>query len=177
MPTIRPCTRVTLSLAAFLLVAPILPAQRVAPPSPPEYDVQARYSIRAATNQRIVQFFEMTRYLDSIGFKREPGEEDEPADPFADRLRGRLPSNKVEDFLREPHIRTILLTPAGMKLPDNAQQPVLVQIGLRKIALSRQQELAAQTRDRLVATLGFVPKTGFDHQGNTRLLGTIPAGK
>src|SRR5439155_21481858 len=77
----------------------------------------------------------------------------------------------------ETHIRTLLLIPAGVKLPENAQQPVLVQIGLRKIAPSRQQELAAQTRDRLAATLGFVPKTGFDHQGSTRLLGTIPAGK
>jgi hypothetical protein len=156
---------------------PALPAQRVAPPPPPEYDVQARYSIRAATNQRIVQFQEMVRYLESLGFKREPGEEDEPADPFADRLRGRLPSNRVDDFLREPHVRTVLLIPAGMKLPENVQQPVLVQIGLRKIAPSRQQELAAQTRERLSATLGFVPKTGFDHQGNTRLLGTMPAGK
>lgn len=176
-PSIRPRIRVTLSFAAVLLFAPVLPAQRVAPPPPAEYDLQARYSIRAATNQRIVQFMEMVRYLDSLGFKREPGEEDEPANLFADRLRGRLPSNKVEEFLREPHVRTLLLVPAGMKLPDNAQQPVLVQIGLRKIAASRQQELAAQTRDLLVSKLGFVPKTGFDHQGNTRLLGTIPSGK
>ncbi|HTK75976.1 MAG TPA: hypothetical protein VL371_12005 [Gemmataceae bacterium] len=177
MSSIRPLARVTLTLAAVLLLTPMLPAQRVVPPPPPEYDVQARYSIRAATNQRIVQFMEMTRYLESIDFKREPGEEDEPADLFADRLRGRLPSNKVEDFLRESHVRTVLLIPAGLKLPDNAQQPVLVQIGLRKIAPSRQQELAAQTRDLLAAKLGFVPKVGFDHQSKTRLLGTIPAGR
>jgi hypothetical protein len=176
MPLLRPLSRVTLTVTAFLLLTPTLPAQRVAPPPPAEYDVQARYSIRAATNQRIVQFFEMVRYLESIGFKREPGAEDEPADPFADRLRGRLPSNRVEDFLREPHVRTLLLIPAGTKLPDNAKQPVLVQIGLRKIAPARQYELAAQTRDLLTAKLGFVPKVGFDHQGNTRLLGTVPAG-
>jgi hypothetical protein len=176
-PSIRPICRATLSVAAFLLLAPTLPAQRVAPPPPAEYDLQARYSIRAAINQRIVQFREMVGYLESLGLKREPGEEDEPADPFADRLRGRLPSNKVEDFLREPHVRTVLLVPSGMRLPDNAQQPVLVQIGLRKVAPSRQQELAAQTRDLLTARLGFAPKVGFDHQNNTRLLGTIPAGK
>ena len=39
-----------------------------------------------------------------------------------------------------------------------------------------QKELANQARARL-AGVGFVEKVGYDHLGNTRLLGTIPAGE
>src|SRR5205823_594770 len=39
---------------------------------------------------------------------------------------------------------------------------------------SRQRDLANQARARL-AGIGFVEKVGYDHQGNIRLLGTLPA--
>src|SRR5262249_60357388 len=52
-------------------------AQPVAPPPPKEYDVQIRYRILAARNERIVQFNAMVGYVESIGFRKEPGPEDE----------------------------------------------------------------------------------------------------
>src|SRR5262245_54421189 len=156
----RPLRRAILTVGAALLLAPPVPAQRVAPPPPPTYDVRARYRITAARNERIAQFFQMVRYLESIGFRRAPGPEDEPADPLADRLQGTLPSDRVRDFLLEPHIRTVLLIPSGLRLPDSPDGPVLVQIRLGKVVPERQLDLFRQTIDRL-ASLGFVPKVGF----------------
>ena len=61
-----PCFgRGLLAIAAIVLVAPAVPAQRVAPPAPATYDATIRYRIRAARNERIPQFFAMTRYLES----------------------------------------------------------------------------------------------------------------
>ena len=115
MPLRPACRRALLILGATLLLAPPLPAQRVAPPPPPVYDVQVNYLIRAGRNQRILQFLEMTRYLESIGFVRAPGADPtEAADPEAERLAGTLPSNRVRDLLKEPHVRTILLAPQGI---------------------------------------------------------------
>ncbi|HEY1379587.1 MAG TPA: hypothetical protein VGF55_22475, partial [Gemmataceae bacterium] len=152
------------------------PAQRVAPPPPPTYDVQVRYRIRVGRNERIVQFGEMVRYLESIGFKRVESEDpNEPADPNAERLFGTLPSNRVADLLREPHLRTVLLTPAGYKLPENPEQRVLVQLKLAGgLSTARERDLYFQVLDKLVR-LGFIEKVGYDHEGFTRVLGTIPA--
>src|SRR5215207_3394084 len=122
---------ILLSLATALLLAADAPAQRVAPPPPARYDAQVRYRIRVGRNERIVQFREMARYLESIGFQRvESDDPNEPADPNAERMAGSLPSARVADLLREPHVRSVLLTPAGHKLPENAEQRVLVQIRL-----------------------------------------------
>lgn len=169
-----------LILAAFasvMLTTPVL-AQRVAPPPPAKFDVQLRYSIRAGTNQRIEQFQQMMRYLESIGFLAVASEDpQEAADPNAERLRGTLPSDKVRDLLKEPHIRTVFLIPDGTKLPENPEQRLLVQIELEsRLSASRQRDLATQARSRLFG-LRFVEKVGYDHMSNKRLLGTMPAGE
>ena len=73
-----PCLRrALLAVVVTVLVAPELPAQRVAPPPPESYDATIRYRIRAARNERIPQFFALTRYLESLGFRRVPGDPDE----------------------------------------------------------------------------------------------------
>jgi hypothetical protein len=163
------------AFASILITMPVL-AQRIAPPPPAKYDVQIRYSIRAGTQQRIEQFQQMMRYLESIGFERGPSDHPhEAADPNAERLSGTLPSDRVRDLLKEPHIRTILLMPAGYKLPANVEQRVPVQIELEsRLSGSWQRDLANQARQRL-AGLGFVERVGYDHQGNKRLLGSLPA--
>src|SRR5436190_16645833 len=107
-----------LSAWVVLIVAGPLAAQVVAPPPPAEYDVELRYRIRTTRNERVRQFQEMIRSLDAAGLVRIPGEPDEIADPNAERLRGRLPSSAVERVLAEPHVRTLLLIPAGAKLPE-----------------------------------------------------------
>jgi hypothetical protein len=170
-------TRPTLlSLAVALLLAPVVGAQRVAPPPPATYDVQVRYSIRVGRNERIVLFREMVRYLESVGFKRVESEDpNEPANPDAEMMTGTIPSNRVADLLREPHVRTVLLTPAGYKLPENADQRVLVQLKLTTgLSANRQRDLFFQSLDKLVR-LGLIEKVGYDHEGYTRILGTIPA--
>ncbi len=165
-----------LSLITALLLASAAPAQRIAPPPPATYDAQVRYRIRTGGNERIVQFREMTRYLESIGFKRiESTDPNEPADADADRMAGTLPSNRVADLFREPHVKTVLLMPAGYKLPENPNQRALVQLKLADhLSLNRQRDLFFQTLDKL-RQIGLIEKVGYDHAGFTRILGTIPA--
>jgi hypothetical protein len=170
--------RSLLVVCLSLGIASPLAAQRTAPPPPANYDAQIRYSIRAGSNQRIEQFQAMTKYLESIGFQRIPSDDPlEAADLTAERLSGTLPSDKLRDLMRETHIRTVLLVPAGMKLPENADQRVLVQLELENRMSARlRKELANQARARL-AGIGFVEKVGYDHLDNTRLLGTLPSGE
>lgn len=177
--TSHPPTARTLivALCGFLCAAPPLEAQSPAgPPPPATFDTQIRYRIRADRNERIRQFDAMTLYLESVGFQRQPSDDpNEPADTTAERLRGTLPSNKVEAVLREPHVRTLLLMPAGYQLPEDPDQRVLVSIQLySNLSPARQKDLALQSKERLAA-LGFVTKVGFDNRKNTRLLGTVPA--
>jgi hypothetical protein len=168
--------RTLLSLVTVLVLAPLVPAQRIAPPSPATYDVQIRYRIRVGGNQRIVQYREMMGYLAGIDFKRtDTPEPNEPADSDADRMSGTLPSNRVADLLREPHVKTILLRPAGYKLPENPEQRVLVQLKLAdNFFPNRQRELFFQALNKL-NRIGLIEKVGYDHEGFTRILGTIPA--
>src|SRR5712692_3416911 len=49
------------------------------PPPPKDYDVEIRYQIFADRNQRITQFQDLVRFLDSIGFHKKPA-----ADPRAE---------------------------------------------------------------------------------------------
>lgn len=166
-----------LAVVAIVLVAPTVPAQRVAPPPSESYEATLHYRIRAARNERIPQFFAMTRYLESLGFRRVPGDADEPADPTAERMTGTLPSKSVREVFREPHVQTLLLVPSGATLPDDSAARVLVDITIAALYTpSRQEPLWEQTAERL-ALLGFVPKVGYDHRGFTRLLGTVPVGE
>src|SRR5262249_7560297 len=134
--------------------------------------------IRAARNERIRQYDAMTLDLERAGFQREPAEDpNEAADPNAERLKGTLPSSKVRAVLQEPHVRTLLLTPQGYKLPAHPEQRVPVQLELSSnLSPARQTALALQTKERLAA-LGFVEKVGYDNRKNVRILGTIPAGE
>jgi hypothetical protein len=168
--------RTVFCLFTALLLAPHAPAQRISPPPPATYDAQVRYRIRVGGNQRIVQFRDMTGYLESIGFKRvESTDPNESVDANADRISGTLPSNRVADLLREPHVKTVLLMPAGYKLPENAEQRLLVQLKLIDgFALPRQRDLFFQSLDKL-RQIGFIEKVGYDHERFTRILGTIPA--
>ena len=142
--------RLILTLCAAALLTPPLTAQRTGPAPPATCDVHLRYSIRAGTNQRIAQFQEMTRYFESVGFVRVPSDDpQEAADPTAERMRGTLPSDKVRDLLLDSHVRTILLTPTGMALPENPEQRVLVQLQLESHLSARlQRDLANQAREQ-----------------------------
>jgi hypothetical protein len=152
-------------------------AQPAAPPPPPTYDVQIRYDIVARRNERVAQYLEMMRDLKRAGFVRDPDEffeENEPENPRANRMRGTVPPDGVPQLLKQRHVRTIRLAPAGSKLPG-ADELVRVQIDLTA-GLPADRQRALNQDARLVLTaLGFREATGYDTRQNTRLVGLVPA--
>lgn len=162
---------------AWLLAEVTALAQPAAPPPPGEYKVHLRYRIHASRIERITQFLEMTRYLESLGFKKDPGPENEAEDWNQTRMSGTIPSAPARRILADPRIKAILLIPSAFEVPAEADAPVKVQLQLRGgLPLDRQQALAAQLRTRL-GDLGFREGIGYDNRGHTRLVGTIPAGQ
>ncbi|MCS6850221.1 MAG: hypothetical protein NZ700_03510 [Gemmataceae bacterium] len=144
------------------------------PPPPAEYRVQLRYRILAGRNDRLRQYFDLIRYLESIGFRKDPGAVTEPEDPLHDRMTGTIAGPNARLLLREPHIKSLLLVPVGHALPEQAGATVKVQMELvGGLPLDRQRVLADQVRERL-RLLGFQERVGYDHRGFTRLVGTIP---
>jgi hypothetical protein len=149
-------------------------AQVIAPPPPPSYNAEVRYQLAGPRVARLEQFFAMTKFLESQGFKKLDGSDELAEDPSATRLQGTVPSASALRLLAEPHVRTVLLVPAAYQVPDG-DQPVKIQIELQGgIELHRQRLLADQTKV-LLATQGFREAIGYDNRGHTRLLGTIPA--
>ena len=165
----------------LLIAAAALPGRADAPPAPPDaYDVAIRYQINASRNERVKQHLEMTRYFRDAGFVR--AGDDVPADDEAenadyDRMRGTIPADKVRLLLGERHVRVLQLLPTGKKPPDDANARVRVDVELASgLPLERQRRLADQTL-RVLRVLGFQEAVAYDSRGNTRLLGSIPAGK
>ena len=163
-------------ITALLLAAPATAQPRLVPPPPPVYAVQIRYRIRVGGNERVLQYRDMMSRLAAAGFVRtDVPDPNEPIDPNADRMAGTIPSGRVGELLAEPHVKTILLMPAGYKLPDDPEQRVLVQIKLAEgLSPNRQHDLFFQSLDKL-QRMGLTEKVGYDHEDFTRILGTIPA--
>jgi hypothetical protein len=149
-------------------------AQPAAPSPPARYDVVLRYRINAARNERIAQFLAMTRYLESVGFNKNPGEEAEAEDPTETRISGSIASANVSKLLLDPHVKSLLLIPAGMMLPEGPANSVKVQLQLVSgLPLDRQRLLTDQVLSKL-AGLGFREAIAYDNRGHTRLVGWIP---
>jgi hypothetical protein len=49
-------------------------APPLAPPAPETYDVRISYRINAFRNERLLQYYEMLRFLKKAGFQRDPEE-------------------------------------------------------------------------------------------------------
>jgi hypothetical protein len=145
--------------------------------APKEYKVLVRYRIRAGVNQRLQQFARMLEYFKSIGFKKDPGPETEPEDPDQVLMSGTISSANARKLLMDPHVRSLLLIPASYQLPTGDQDLVLVRLELSSTAsLQVRQGLAAQL-SRLLQGVGFQESIGYDNEGHTRILGSIPASK
>jgi hypothetical protein len=162
------------SVLAFLgpIVLAALPAS---PPPPARYQVELRFRINAARTERLQQFLAMMKFFDSLGFEHDPEQEIEPEDPALTRIRGTIASANALKLLGDRHVKSLLLIPVGAKLPEDETKPIKVQLeliaGFRPAA---QLVLAEEVRARL-AKLGFHESVGYDHRGQTRLVGTIPA--
>ncbi|HEY8504057.1 MAG TPA: hypothetical protein VIL46_05705, partial [Gemmataceae bacterium] len=167
-----------LGIVAASLSGTAAPAQVKLPPPPERYDVELRFRIDAGRNERIRQFLAMLEYFGSIGFEVARGTDTELMmfDPTAERLRGTIGSDRARLLLREPHVRTVLLTPAGYAPPADPSERVKVAVELeRGLAGPAQQRLYVQALGRL-ARMGFDPAVAYDHRGYTLLRGTVPAG-
>lgn len=165
--------RMLLSLSMVAILAAPLSALPPAPPPPAEYDVIIRYRIDAARTERLVQFAEMMRYLESIGFNKDPSEnENEPEDRAATEMTGHIASANVRKILAEPHVRTIMLFAKGVKPPE-ADQLVRVDLDLTSgLKQGLQQRLYDQTR-AVLRDMGFQEGVGYDNRDNTHIAGNI----
>jgi hypothetical protein len=162
-------------LAVAVVALPVTAsAQTNSPGLPEEYAARIRYRIYAPTADRIQQFSEMLRYLDSIGFQKDPGDDDEAEDPTETRVTGVIRAASAPKLLLEPHIKAIILIPQGYKLPEAADALVHVNLELATgLARESQSALEDQTRQRLLA-LGFRENIGYDNRGHSRMLGWVP---
>ena len=167
----------------LLIAAAALPGRADAPKAPPPpdaYDVVIHYQIHAFRNERVKQYFDMTRYFKDVGFVRADDDvppDDEPENSDYDRMRGTIPADKAPLLLGERHVRVIQLTPKGKKLPDDANALVRVDLELMSgYAPERQRTLPDQVA-AAIADLKFREAVGYDRRGGVRLLGAIPVGQ
>ena len=154
---------------------PVAGSPPAGPPPPPKYDVTVRYRIDGGRTQRLADYFAMARYFESLGFVPDPNQDIDPADPYETRLRGTISSAHVRRLFDDPHVKALLLVPAGYQLPADPAAPVKVQLELMDgLPPQRQALFAAQVRDKL-AQLGFREAVGYDNRGHTRVVGSIPS--
>lgn len=152
-----------------------------APPSPATYDVEIHYRIDAARNERARQFLRLTKHLEGLGFKRDAddaqrGEDlNEVENVQARRLKGTIPSANVRKILVDPSVRTVLVSPAGARLPEK-EQPVRVELELPDVGRGPQRPLFEELT-AVLRNLGFQPAVGYDNRGYRRLVGGLPAGQ
>ncbi len=187
---------VVLIPATFAADVPV--AEPISPPPPKRYTVEIRYGIDAFRNERVAQFSQMTGFFNKVGFDQDEGPEDEAENSDYTRMTGTIPSANARLLLLEPHVRRLLLRPAGMKLPvGNA--PVRVQIEIVESAVMEPGRYVYPTKtlrsyeqeagpalarrqavyQRTLATLkelGFQEAVAYDRRAFTRLVGKMPAG-
>jgi hypothetical protein len=173
----------------FLTLAPAGPAaaqpRPPAPPPPAKYKAEVRYRINAPRDQHVAQFDALVDHLEKLGFEFVPPLEELPptvrADPSRDVLTGLVPSENALKVLNHPTVAAVLLLPPDYKLPDQAEQPVRVQLELLS-GYSPDQQLRLINQVRvLLQHFGFREAYGYDHRGytgrpNSRLRGALPVG-
>jgi hypothetical protein len=178
-------SRRLLSLVAVCLFAPgtgSTRAQVKSPPLPEKYDIDIRYRIDALRNGRARIFLDMVKYLKSLGFVRDPDDEirgedlNEVVNFKATRMKGTLPSATARKVLLHRSVLTILLTPAGGKLPAQ-DQPVRVALELASALSPSRQRSLINDLSTILRSLGFREAVGYDPHQFTRLVGTLPAGR
>lgn len=143
-----------------------------APPAVSRYQVRIRYFIDADRNRHALEFRRMVSALQSAGFVKASGLEQEEL--YDEPISGTAPATGIPRLLAAPYLQTVLLIPEGYS-PPAADQPVLAELTLStRLGPTRQKELFDKTRS-LLRPLGWIPAPGFDHRGFTRMLGWLPA--
>ena len=169
-----------LILASGLLLFAARPAraQPKAPPPPATFDIDVRYRIVGDRNERARALLALFRDLKALGFKRDPEDEaagedlNEIENEAVTHIKGTIPSANARKVPANPSVRTILLKPAGLKLPDGR---VRVDLTLAaNLTPAAQRSLAAEVL-AVLRGFGFREAVGYDHRRFTRLLGGLPA--
>jgi hypothetical protein len=167
----------TTTIVLILMAAGIGHGQVVLPPPPATYRAQLRYRILLAPTQRVPRFERLVKFLESIGFRKDPGPSTEAEDASETQMSGTIPSANADLILQEPAVVSVLVEPADWQRPRDPATLISVRIELvRGLPPDRQQLLAEQTRERLIL-LGFQEAIGYDHRGHTLLVGKIPVGE
>jgi hypothetical protein len=165
-------------LVACLAGVSALWSAPLAPPDPETWQATIRYQIQAFRTERIRQYTELTDFLKGIGFVRDPDDivETEAEDPDHTLFKGTLPASAIPRLLPERRVRTVLLVPDMIKLPE---KDVRVRVDLHLspgLLPDRQRALARQTAE-VLTSVGFQEAAGYDHRAFTRLLGSIPSSR
>src|SRR5262249_9718236 len=96
----------TLPSRLVVALATSTAAQPADKPAAGEYEVRIRYQIDAFRNERVRQFFPMVSYLEGLGFRKDPGPEDEAENPQVTRMTGTIGSRAAAfKLLGERHVR------------------------------------------------------------------------
>lgn len=171
-------TRLATGILLLCFSAASAPAQVVYPARSEKVDVQLRYRIRVARDERVRQFGVLIQHLKDLGFERirKPDDETDNIDPTAERFEGAMPSKHVLQLLDDPRVQTILFKPAGYQYPADPAAPVPVRIRIAGSFLpGEQQKLHGQVVEQL-AKMGFRQFVGYDHDRFTIVRGDFPAG-
>ena len=146
--------------------------------SPDHYHVRFRVKLDAdsrAPTQRWIQYQELIKRLQQVGFEQEPLKAEEWR--YNDILRGKLPAKAVPTLLNISHVRSIVLIPSGWDANLESTEPVLVEIWLTNgFHYDRQRAIRRLARERL-DKLGFVEAIAHDSEFGMRLLGWLPANR
>jgi hypothetical protein len=166
----------------LVLITPVFGplALRAAPPAPPApavYQVEIRYRIDAIGNARIVQHAEMLQTLAKVGFKRtDIPTEDEPVNRAATRLSGTISSTALPKLMTQRHVRAVVARPDSKDLPAGDAR-VRVELFLADGFLPETQRLLSRQTVQALGGIGFIEAFGYDHENDSRLVGSLPAGK
>ena len=142
------------------------------------YHVRIRYQILAFRTERISQYREMTAAFAKAGFVRDADDEpdpDEAENQNATRMRGVVPAKGLDRLVRQRHVRSVLAYPKGAKLPEKGGPRArrdAARLGLRPRGAAQAPRPDEQG---VVRGIGFVEAFGYDHRGDTRLVGSVPA--
>ncbi len=168
-----------LVVVGFLLSLPAIDsrAEPLTPPPPARYRVLLEYRLAPISKVRIEQFFELLRDLKAVGFQKDPGPENEVEDTSFTRMTGTIAPANARRLLSVHRVRRVLLYPEDFKTPADPNTPVKVSLEMPTGLLPPQQQVLANQVRPFLDREGFREAVGYDHRGQTRIVGTIPAGR
>jgi hypothetical protein len=142
---------------------PVKPAEPPKPSDPPRVDWRRRKEL----------YDEMTAQLKASKFQHQPKFEEEWK--YSDLLFGVVPALGADGVVTAPQVRTTILLPQGYDAAG--RKTLLLQMRLTTgFGILPQHEVAKRAR-ALLEPLGFQEAVAYDPEGNTRLLGWLPADK